>query len=130
VLTLLCPEAPLDPFTGIDFFANDRNEMLKVASELLETKYARPADALIDVASVMGFEVVGRLLGGQVRSYTVVDTRTIYLCTNLCQEDACFALAKEIGHIRLHLFDGVPVLGPEHVQEAKDYASVFLGLVA
>lgn len=118
-----------------DFFARDRNTIINCACGLLGTEYARPLDALEDVATIMDFKVVRRPLVGQARSNTVLATRTIQVCSNLINKMehaaavdgmAAFCLAQEIAHIRLHLFDGVPILTQEHVEEAKAYAGIFL----
>lgn len=118
-----------------DFFARDRNAIINCACGLLGTEYVRPVDALEDVATIMDFSVVRRPMLGQARSSTVLATRSIQICSRLADKldypeaaegIAAFCLAQEIAHIRLHLFDGVPILGPEHIEEAKAYAGVFL----
>lgn len=118
-----------------EFYARDRNKIINCACGLLGKEYARPLDALEDVATIMGFQVVRRPLTGQVRSSTVIASRTIQICSHLEQKleypeavdgVTVFCLAQEIAHIRLHLFDGVSNLAGEHVDEAKKYAGVFL----
>lgn len=118
-----------------DFYARDRNEIINCACGLLGTEYPRPLDALEDVATIMDFKVLRRPLTGQARSSTVVATRSILICSRLAKKlehpdsvegVAAFSLAQEIAHIRLHLFDGVPILSPEHIEEARHYAGVFL----
>lgn len=118
-----------------DFFARDRNTIINCACGLLGTEYVRPVDALEDVATIMGFTIRRRPMLGQARSSTVLATRSIQICSRLeeklrypeaAEGMAAFCLAQEIAHIRLHLFDGVRELSPQHIEEAKIYAGVFL----
>jgi hypothetical protein len=118
-----------------DFYARDRNEIINCACGLLGTEYTRPIEALEDVATIMGFTVRRRPLTGKRRSSTVVATRSILVCSRLetklehpesMEGVAAFALAQELAHIRLHLFDGVALLKPDHIEEARHYAGVFL----
>lgn len=107
----------------LDFFARDLGALMCFCNDHYDKEYARAEDALQDFAKVMQFTVKRLPLDGEIR--TDIRSRVIQICSSLPSLFATLALAKEIGHIRLHYFDGIRV-GPAQVKEAEDYANVFM----
>lgn len=146
---LLCPEnAPVSqPKTHLrlvqptarDRYAKDAYWMIEGASGVHCKTYERAADALPDILGIMGWKVVYRPLAGSSIAKTLLYEKKIVVCSNhasklpagTCVESAVlFAIAEQYAHIRLHLYSGYPMPGPDQVAEAKEYAAVFLGLTA
>ena len=115
---------PKQVLTRDEVYSRDRNKIINAACGIRCKQYLRPAEALEDIVRIMKFQPVRRFCR---QSFTDLPNREIVIST-LEHTLAAYRwrLACEIGHIRLHLFDGVVRLGPHHRAEAELYARIFL----
>ena len=108
-----------------DSYARDRNKIINAACGLLGKEYRRPLDAIPDLLEFIKYRLVRRLMPAKRQAHTNRLERTVTICSRLVGGDYALALARELGHIRLHLYQFESLL-PIHDVEADLYARTFL----
>ena len=118
--------------TGLEPYASDCLRLVSAAAHVNSRRYTRPAEALGDVVSLLGF----RVASGRIPGYACLepDTRTIWISDRLSrlldnpaslESVARFSVAHELGHIRLHS-RSLSRLTIQDERQADQYAAEFL----